>query len=442
MALLAAYMVPHPPIIIPEIGKGEERKIQKTISAYEKIAEEIKLLKPDLIIVSSPHAPSYYDYIQISDGEKAKGSFNNFGSRVEISVNYDREFISKLNEELAKNNFPAGILGEQDQRLDHGTMIPLYFLNKVYKNYDLIRISISGLPLQMHFNFGRLLQKVITESRKKVVYLASGDLSHKLKKDGPYGFVQEGVEFDDEVAKIVRENKLEKLLNLDSQIVKKAAECGLRSFAIMAGLLSSYQTNSSLLSYEKTFGVGYMIAKFIPVDKIEKKISKDPYVNLAEQTIKYYILNRKKLEIPNNLPDEMTKREAGVFVSIKKFGQLRGCIGTFLPTTSCIAEEIIQNAISSSTKDPRFPPIQKKELEDLEISVDVLSSPEPVEDLRELDPKVYGVIVSSGRRSGLLLPNLDGVDTVDEQISISLRKAGIPNNSDYSIKKFKVVRHI
>ncbi len=442
MSLLAAYMVPHPPIIIPEIGRGEENKIQKTISAYEKIAEDIKLLEPDLIIVSSPHAPSYYDYIQISNGDKARGSFRNFGSEVEISVNYDREFISKFNELLTENNFPAGILGDQDQRLDHGTMIPLHFINKVYKNYDLMRISISGLPLKLHFDFGRSLEKVILDSRKKVVYIASGDLSHKLKKDGPYGFAQEGVDFDDELVKIVSENQLEKLLNLDSRIVKKAAECGLRSFAIMAGVLSAYHTSSHLLSYEKTFGVGYLIAEFKPIKKIEKKISKDPYVNLAEQTIDTYILNRKKLEVPKNLPAEITNREAGVFVSIKKFGQLRGCIGTFLPTTNSIAEEIIQNAISSATKDPRFPPVQRNELEDLEISVDVLSSPEPVKDLHELDPKVYGVIVSSGRRSGLLLPNLDGVDTVDEQISISLRKAGITKDSDYSIKKFKVVRHV
>lgn len=442
MALLASYMVPHPPIIISDIGRGEENRIQKTIAAYEIIAEKISLLEPDLIIISSPHAPSYYDYIQISNGAKATGDLGNFNSDLKISVDYDNDFIEKLSEVLIDSHFPAGLLGEQDSSLDHGTMIPLYFINKSYKKYKLVRISISGLPLEMHFNFGKLLDKVITKSEKKIVYIASGDLSHKLKKEGPYGFVQEGIEFDEKVTEIIRENKLEELLELDGKIVKKAAECGLRSFIIMAGVLSNYQTSSELLSYEGTFGVGYLIAEFNPNDRKEKKTSKDSYVKLAEMTINSYILNRKRIEIPKDLPDEMKNTEAGVFVSIKKFGQLRGCIGTFLPTTDCVAEEIVQNAISSATKDPRFSPVRMSELDDLEISVDVLSSPQEVEDLNELDPKIYGVIVSDGHRSGLLLPDLDGVNTVEEQISIALRKAGITKKTNYSIKKFTVTRHI
>ncbi len=170
-------------------------------------------------------------------------------------------------------------------------------------------------------------------------------------------------------------------------------------------------------------------------------MSMDPYVSLAKDTIDAYIKGRKVIEPPEGLPEEMTKEQAGVFVSIHKFGMLRGCIGTFLPTTENIAHEIISNAISASTRDPRFPEIRENELADLEINVDVLTEPEPAtKDM--LDHKRYGVIVTKGYRRGLLLPDLEGVDSVDEQISIAKQKAGIAPYEDVELQRFEVVRHI
>ncbi|MCK4309754.1 MAG: AmmeMemoRadiSam system protein A, partial [Candidatus Atribacteria bacterium] len=149
------------------------------------------------------------------------------------------------------------------------------------------------------------------------------------------------------------------------------------------------------------------------------------YVRLARETIENYIKNGKMISPPNDLPDDMIKQKAGVFVSIKKIGNLRGCIGTFMPTQENIAQEIIKNAISAAVDDPRFPPITVSELNDLTISVDVLSAPEEISDISELNPEKYGVIVSSGYKKGLLLPDLEGVDTAEEQIDIAKRKAGI-----------------
>ena len=132
-----------------------------------------------------------------------------------------------------------------------------------------------------------------------------------------------------------------------------------------------------------------------------------------------------------------------MFVSLHKDGRLRGCIGTIEPVRGCIAEEIIENAISAATRDPRFPPVQENELDALEISVDVLSSPEKINSKDELDVKRYGVIVSKGRRRGLLLPNLDGVDTVDRQVAIALQKAGLSEwETGYGLERFEVVRHV
>lgn len=164
-----------------------------------------------------------------------------------------------------------------------------------------------------------------------------------------------------------------------------------------------------------------------------------PIVRLAKETVESYI-GQKKVPKPRNLTPEMKER-AGVFVSIKKSGELRGCIGTFEPARSNVAEEIVNNAISSATQDPRFPPVNSAELPDLSYSVDVLTQPEPVQDKSQLDPRKYGVIVQSGGKKGLLLPDLEGVDTVDRQIDICRLKAGISPGEPVILYRFEVKRY-
>jgi len=165
------------------------------------------------------------------------------------------------------------------------------------------------------------------------------------------------------------------------------------------------------------------------------------YVRLARETIENYIKQGKIITPPLNLPKEMINQKAGVFVSLKKFGDLRGCIGTFVPTQGNIAQEIIKNAVSAAVDDPRFSPVNASELEGLFISVDVLSAPEEVKDNSQLDPKKYGVIVSSGYKKGLLLPDLEGVDTVEYQIDIARRKAGIYPDEKVKLYRFEVKRY-
>ena len=165
-----------------------------------------------------------------------------------------------------------------------------------------------------------------------------------------------------------------------------------------------------------------------------------PLVKLARNTIVHYVREGKAIHPPEELTPEM-KQEAGTFVSLHKHGALRGCIGTFEPTSPNVAQEIIRNAISAATRDPRFQPVQARELDDLEISVDVLSPPEPVESITELDPKCYGVIVQSGWRRGLLLPDLEGVDTAEYQVEIARRKAGIGPHEPVQLYRFEVKRY-
>ena len=165
-----------------------------------------------------------------------------------------------------------------------------------------------------------------------------------------------------------------------------------------------------------------------------------PVVKLAQDTIESYVRQGKVIGAPRTLAPEM-EPQAGVFVSLHKGGMLRGCIGTIQPRQSNVALEVIHNAISAATRDPRFPPVHASELSDLEISVDILQPAEPITSMEQLDPKRYGVIVESGLRRGLLLPDLEGVDTAEYQVEIARRKAGMGPHEPVQLYRFEVRRY-
>lgn len=451
MSVLAAFMVPHPPLIVPDIGKGSEKKVQKTIDSYEKVATEIAALSPDTIVISSPHSVMYYDYFHISPGEKTVGDFSMFDApQVSFSESYDSELVKEIEKIAESENFPAGTKAERDPALDHGTMVPLYFIRKVYKGGKIVRVGLSGLSYEAHYRLGEIIKEASQKLNRKIVFVASGDLSHKLQEYGPYGFAKEGPEYDERIMDVCSRAAFGELFDFDEDFCSRAAECGHRSFVIMAGVLDGILVKATKYSHEDITGVGYGICSFYPMGEKKESDDKtimrsmdesDEYVKLARKTIETFIKENIKICLPNDLPKDMTDKRAGAFVSIHKYGQLRGCIGTILPTTGCVGEEIIQNAISASTSDPRFPAITENELSALEISVDVLGEPEDIPSPDYLDVKKYGVIVTKGFKRGLLLPDLDGVDTVEDQIAIAKRKAGIGYDEDVKLQRFEVIRH-
>ena len=461
MGILAAYMVPHPPMIVPAVGRGGEKQIEKTTNAYERVAAEIASLAPDTIIITSPHSVMYTDYFHISPGKSARGDFGRFrASQVSFEENYDAELVSAITEIARKQGFPAGVMGERDRKLDHGTMVPLYFIRKKYSGGKIVRIGLSGLPLTEHYRLGQMIREAVDGLGRRAVFVASGDLSHKLQDYGPYGYAKEGPQYDERIMDVCSRAAFGELFDFDETFCERAAECGHRSFVIMAGAFDGISVDAEQLSHEDVTGVGYGICIFHSqgpdesrhfldqyLAQQEKKLdaarsAEDPYVKLARASVEHYILHHKKLPLPQDLPSELVSRRAGAFVSIHEHGRLRGCIGTIAPVQDSLAQEIIDNAVSASTRDPRFDPIKADELAWLEISVDVLGDPEPISSPRELDVKRYGVIVTKGRKRGLLLPDLDGVDTVEQQISIAKSKAGIAEwDRNVQLQRFEVVRH-
>ena len=461
MSVLAAFMVPHPPMIVPAVGRGSEKQVEETTKAYERVADEIAALRPETIVITSPHSVMYADYFHISPGSKASGSFAGFGARdVRFSEDYDTELVSEIARLADEEGLPAGTLGERDPSLDHGTMVPLWFIRGRYKEGRIVRIGLSGLPYTDHYRLGMLIKEASVNTGRRVVIVASGDLSHKLQDYGPYGYVPEGPEYDERIMDVMGRAAFDELLDFDETFCDKAAECGQRSFVIMAGAFDGTAVRSERLSHQDITGVGYGICTFYPdgpdetrhfLDSHmakeermleEKRASSDAYVNLARDTIEAWVTRGEKISLPQGLPQELLDTRAGAFVSIHKQGQLRGCIGTIAPTASCVAQEIINNAISASTRDPRFAPVRPDELKWLEINVDVLGEPEDIASRDELDVKRYGVIVTSGRKRGLLLPDLDGVDSVDQQVEIAMQKGGIHKFERYSLQRFEVIRHV
>ena len=434
MSILFTCMLPHPPLIVPAVGRGEEQKIQKTIDAYHETAHRIAACRPETIVLISPHQVMYADYFHISPGESANGDFGQFRAPEEqMEVSYDTAFVEKLCSLAEEKDLPAGTWGEQEKDLDHGTMVPLYFLNQYWTDYQLVRIGLSGLPLINHFELGQCIQETVNALNRKVVIIASGDLSHRLKEDGPYGYREEGPAYDARIMDVMGRGAFGELMEFSEDFCEKAGECGHRSFMIMAGALDKIKVTAEKLSYEGPFGVGYGICTY--------SVCEDAYVKLARETIETYIRTGEKIKVPDGLPQEMYERQAGTFVSIKENGGLRGCIGTIQAVQASIAEEIINNAISAATRDPRFYPIEPEELDKLTISVDVLGETEHIDSPEDLDVQRYGVIVTKGYKRGLLLPNLEGVDTVEEQIAIAKDKAGISAQEEVELERFEVVRH-
>lgn len=472
--IITSFIMPHPPIIIPEVGNGKEQEAKITLNAIDELLLKIKSIdkKIDTIILTSPHAPSFSDYIYISEDKFLNGDLKDFGhSEIKLEFENDLELLNKIKKNASLSGFIAGDLDVRQlsqfglkKGLDHGALVPLYFVKKALPHVKLIHISSPAFSNTELYEFGMLIRESVEESDSNCIFIASGDLSHKYSLESPYGFSQKGFEFDKTFIKHLSSGNIPAILRYSPEFCSDAAECGLKSFIMMFGANDGFKLETTLFSHEGPFGIGYAVAELKPIEEIEKgcilnqlnadfiddakkkRESNDIYVEIARITLEAYIKNGITLKLKDiseylNIPKNLLIEKSGVFVSLKKRGQLRGCIGTISPTTQSVAEEIMQNAISSGTQDHRFNTVEKRELDELVYSVDVLGKAEKIESVSSLDPKKYGVIITSGNRRGLLLPNLEGVDTVEEQISITLKKADISPTETYKLERFEVIRH-
>lgn len=466
--LVFTGIAPHPPIIVPEVGGKEREKAKATCKAMEEWAQLVKDKLPDSIVLVSPHGTVFQDAITINEEQEVSGSLAQFGAlQVKLSFSTDVELAAAIRQMSGRHNVPVVGLDKAlakkhgaRQDLDHGALVPLYYLDTAGVRCQLVSVSMGLLPFEDLYAFGLAVQQAARLLDKRVVMVASGDLSHRLTPEAPAGYSPEGRKFDDLLVQAVREFKVEDILEIDRELGENAGECGLRPIIMMLGALDGMDVESRVLSYEGPFGVGYLVAGFTPqglnpeqellrklLDKRgarvkERRARESEPVSIARESLEHYIIHGEPLFArEGEQPPAGLAGRAGVFVSIKRHGQLRGCIGTTAPTQADILAEIRHNAISAGTRDPRFWPVEEAELADLVYSVDILKEPEAIDGMEQLDTQKYGVIVRSGNKAGLLLPNLEGVDTVEEQVAIAKQKAGIGPDEPCRLERFEVVRY-
>ncbi len=464
---------PHPPIIIREVGQGREAEAQRTIDALEQVAGEIPVHRPETVLVMATHGPLNPGAFVLLAASATQGDFARWGApHVNFHFDTDTELIAAIRDEASRAELPLDAASRWNDGLDWSVTVPLYYLRRGMGDAPLTPMNISFLSATKHFRFGQAVRHAIDRVGRRAVIVASADLSHRLSEDGPYGFDPAGPELDRRVREAVASWNVEALLTMDEGFRERAGDDAVSSISFLMGALDGLPVHPRVLSYEGPFGVGYMVAAIDilegegkaphaqveraeaepvlstvegpvrpePEDIVAAPGPRHPLVRLARDAVETFVREHRVLD-PAPLALDDLPRRGSCFVSLKTTdGLLRGCIGSVDPVEPELPREVVRNAIDAATMDPRFLPVTPEELSDLVYSVDVLAPPQPIEGLHELDPRRYGVIVRSGRRRGLLLPDIEGVDTAEQQVDIACSKALIAPDEPLEMWRFEVQR--
>ncbi len=436
--VIGAALVPHPPVIIPEVGGRDAVTVDQTLTALGDLAMWIDSLEADAMVLVSPHGPALRGEFPLSAARRARGHLGPFGAPgIQVDWTIDGRFTQRLATEGRSSGLPVTVMQSGETlRLDHGAVVPLWALEKAGLCLPLVYCGMPLVDRDLLWEFGEILHRTSIDSGMRVVVVASGDLSHRLTPEAPSGYDPEGKRFDSAVVSSLARGEADPIRQIPGSLVERAGQCGYNPLLIALGSLAGRPFDGRVYSYEAPFGVGYAVVGM----ELEQRAEVTGPVELAQESLRHYLEHRKVMSVPDPLPQEM-KRPSAAFVTFRSDGHLRGCIGTVQPTHDSLAEEIIHNAVSAGVRDPRFEPVRTDELPGLECSVDVLGEPERV-DRSDLDPARFGVIVALGRRRGVLLPGLEGVNTVQEQLEIAAQKAGLSvDDPDLEIYRFEITRY-
>lgn len=450
MSDVFGVIAPHPPIMLEEVGGERAGVTRRSTEALTEAANALARFGPDLVVVLSPHAPDLLDGFAVDSSALLSGSLAQFGApNATFSYRGDPRFAGRLLHRLDERGLFAvdrmAMPALHPGVLDHGVIVPMSYLDPDGR-WPIVVLSLSHLPFANHRALGEEVAATARELGLRLAFVASGDCSHRLTPDAPAGHSPRGAEFDRLLTDSIAASDFDALSRLDPELIEAAGECGLRSFIALGG--ATAPARARVLSYEGPWGVGYLTAlvnEHLAADAPkgtrihEPGVVHHPLVDLARDAIERFVTRHEVLD-PAPLVDPSLPARAGTFVSLHSGGRLRGCIGTILATQDDLAHEIVHNAIQAATADPRFPALTSDELDTLDIKVDVLHAPEDCSS-SDLDPERYGVIVSCGTRRGLLLPDLRGVDTPEQQVDIACRKAGISAEEPLTLERFRVDRY-
>lgn len=451
-SIVFSGIAPHPPIMVAEVGREAIAAVRDSIEAMGEFTRRIIESGAETVVLISPHAPLDTHAFVAYHALSLRGDFANFrapATRIEFPL--DQPLLEAITNVASEQSYE--VLQLENFPLDHGAAVPLYFLDRNGWRGSLVALGYSFLSNDDHLRFGECIKAAADSIGRRVAFVASGDLSHRLKPEAPAGYNPAAYRFDNEVVDAIRDNSPQQIAVIDPHLRQIAGECGYRSMLVALGVVNDLPPACEVLSYEAPFGVGYMVAQLtnasmapLSNDPLRASANREPLSTselpaLARRAVETFVRTGKPIAAPAE-PSALLAIHAPCFVSIKtRSGDLRGCIGTVAPVKDNLAEELIANAINAANRDPRFNPVAVEELANLRYSVDVLGAPEPTT-LEDLDPKVYGVIVEdqSERRRGLLLPDIPGVESVSQQVEIAARKAGIPPGTPLKLSRFRVER--
>jgi AmmeMemoRadiSam system protein A/AmmeMemoRadiSam system protein B len=463
-AIVFSGIAPHPPIMVPEVGGEAIEDVRGSITAMEELTRRVIECGAITIVLVSPHAPLDAKAFVAYQTPLLHGDFADFRApAATVEFPLDGELLQAIKTAAADEDYAVTPI--KGQNLDHGSAVPLYFLQRNGWSGSVVGLGYSFLSNEDHLNFGACIRQAVDRVGRSVAFIASGDLSHRLKPSAPAGYNHTAYLFDAQVVEALHDNAAGRIIDIDQDLRRRAGECGYRSMLVVLGATRELPGAAEVLHYEAPFGVGYLVAQLtnsvIPTNSAvptnstpaAKNEAAEPssdsaadeslvkaLPSLARQAVETFVLTGKCLSVPP--ATGIVSVPAACFVSIKtRSGDLRGCIGTIEPTNETLAEEVILNAVNAATRDPRFKPVTADELAGLRYSVDILGATEPAT-LEDLDPATYGVIVEdeASRLRALLLPDIEGVDTVDRQVGIAMRKAGIPPGTPVKLSRFLVQR--
>ena len=470
-SVVFAGIAPHPPIMVPEVGREAIADVRSSIDAMAELTECVIASGAETVILISPHAPLESQAFVAYDGPQLYGDFGNFRApAAAVQAELDDELLTEITRAAAEENLVT--LRIRGFELDHGTAVPLYFLQRNGWQGRVVALGYSFLSNGDHVRFGQCIRRAIDRTGRPVAFIASGDLSHRLKPEAPAGYNPEAHLFDEEIVDAIKSCRTSRIVDLDQELRRLAGECGYRSMLVALGVAEGFAQSCEIFSYEAPFGVGYLVAQLFRSEPAagSADVASSEGVELAQaasaggvqstgfsralpieagnqlpalarRVVETFVNTGEVMTAPES-PSDFLSQRAGCFVSIKTLdGDLRGCIGTIEPVKDTLAEELIANAISAAMRDPRFAPVRADELPQLKYSVDVLAPPEPTT-IAGLDPNVYGVIVEddTGRR-GLLLPHLEGIASAERQLEIASRKAGIKPGANVKLLRFRADRY-
>ncbi len=425
--IVAGALTAHPPILLPEVGGAESQRVQATAQAMQELDNILVTASAALAIVISPHSPSSMTSLPVRRANRLAGDLARFRApQVRVEAEVDLELAATLIIDAQRAGF--ALTWAEDSELDHGVVVPLHLLPRTMTDKRCVFLGVSGWPLHRFVDFGTWLQQRLQD--RPAILIASGDLSHRLTPEAPYGFRPEGLVFDRLVIDALRGDEWERIEGMDPDLVEEAGECGLRPLGILLGAARAAGLTSRVLSYEGPFGVGYPVVAFT-ASRVGLDIQ-----DLGRRAIVTYLRSRQLIDPPQPIPVEW-RAPSAAFVTLRKDGEMRGCVGSTRPTEATAAHELIRYAIAAAVRDPRFDPVRLDEVPQLTIRVQLLDPAEPIVAMSRLDPKTYGIIVRSGERQALLLPAIAGIVTPEQQVRAACEKAGIDRHAALQVERFR-----